>query len=156
MRPEPLAPLAAVMDPAPAMIGGAPAQKEQPMAAAARIQFPNGLNYCGTVVLMVPAQKRLLIEALSFEGESLGGQGFVKVTTTTSGQTMAYIIPALNLKLAGAADSVIGSASIQLYVDPGSAVVATYYRGAGAPPEGVTSIRVSLLGHYVEMQQSFA
>jgi hypothetical protein len=154
LRPEPLAPPVAATSRNPDSTGSGSEKTDQPVAASARIQFPNGLEYGGALILMVPVGKCLVIDAISFEGESRGGQGFMKATTSTGGHSMTYIIPGLNLNPITAADSVVGSASLHLYAGPGAAVMMTYYRGAGAAKLGVTSIRVSLSGHYVELKHS--
>ena len=90
------------------------AKFDLPVAASTRFQFPNGLEYCGANILRVPAGKRLVLDAISFEGESGGGLGFLKATITTDGNAMSYIIPALNLRPHTASASVEGSASMRL------------------------------------------
>ena len=104
---------------------------------------------------MVPKGKRLIIDTIGFQGDSEGGHGFAKAAITSGGQSMAYIIPSLSLKSPATAGSVVGSASIPFHADPGSAVVMTYYRGAGAPKQGVTRMRFSLLGRYVDTRAAF-
>ena len=121
------------------------------MSARARLSFPNGLAYCGQVILIVPRRRSLIVDSIQFDGISSDGQGFLKVSTMLAAEVKCYIIPATRCGAGLGVDGVFGSASIDLLADPGTPVFVTYYRGFSAGYRGITNVTVSLVGRYAEL-----